>query len=489
VPRARRGADIQNILSFEKDYPRARIVRLEQNYRSTETILRAAGAVVANNEMRKGKTLWTRNPQGERIVYMESEDADAEAHFVSERIVGHLRASPGAQIAILYRANHLSRALEEKLRRYNLNYRIAGGFSFYERAEIKDLLSYLTAVMNPHDSVHIVRIVNSPPRGIGKTTLDALTDLAAERETSLWTAIEMAIGEERFPLRTVRALEAFRAMIAGFIADAAELSAAELLERIARASKYLDMLEEEGTDEALSRIENIRELLTAAAESGERGETVREFLDHAALVSDQDAFDEKAPITLMTLHTAKGLEFPIVFIVGLEDDILPHERSKENQAQFEEERRLFYVGITRAEKRLYLTRAQFRRFFGGGSFDMRSSEASPFLSEIPPELIEDVSPIKRFRRPPQFSGPTFNTPAAVGGALSRHQAAASPPATAAKGGKSAKWSMGTRVKHAKYGYGTILRVEGEGEEMKLTVSFVNFGLKKMIARYAELTTA
>jgi DNA helicase-2/ATP-dependent DNA helicase PcrA len=416
---------------------------------------------------------------------MEAEDADAEALYVSERILEHRRATPKAHIAVLYRANFLSRAFEEKLRRYNVDYRIVGGFSFYERAEIKDLVAYLTVAMNPHDSVHLLRIINSPPRGIGKATIDSLEDLAVEREASIWTAIEAAIREERFPTRTLRSLESFHALISEYIRSIEELPVAALLERIAQTSKYLEMLQEEGTEEALSRIENIRELLTAAAESEERGETLREFLDHAALVSDQDAYDEKAPITLMTLHTAKGLEFPIVFIVGLEDDVLPHSRSKESHAQLEEERRLFYVGITRAEQKLYLTRAQFRRFFGGGSFDMRAGGPSPFLDEIPADLLDDVSPGKRFRKPVlPYAGPTFNTPAAMTRALG------APPASAATSTKprkpSSKWTSGTRVKHAKYGFGTVLRVEGEGDDMKLTVSFVNHGLKKMIARYAEL---
>jgi DNA helicase-2/ATP-dependent DNA helicase PcrA len=440
--------------------------------------------------MRKGKTLWTENPKGELIALMEGEDADAEALFVSEKILEHRRATPDAHIAILYRANFLSRALEEKLRRYNVDYRIVGGFSFYERAEIKDLIAYLTVALNPHDSVHLLRIINSPPRGIGKATIDSLEDLAVERETSVWSAIEMAIREDRFPTRTIRSLESFHALISEYIRSIAELTPAALLERIATTSKYLEMLDEEKTDEALSRIENIRELLTAAAESEERGETLREFLDHAALVSDQDEFDEKAPITLMTLHTAKGLEFPIVFIVGMEDDILPHSRSKESKAQLEEERRLFYVGITRAERKLYLTRAQFRRFFGGGSFDMRAGEPSPFLDEIPADLLDDVSPGKRFRKPvTPYGRPTFNSPSAVSKALGGSESrSAAPVATSSPKGRkpSSKWMSGTRVKHPKYGYGTVLRVEGEGEDMKLTVSFINFGLKKMIARYAEL---
>src|SRR5215510_2766982 len=224
-----RGADIQNILSFEKDFPRVRIIKLEQNYRSTKNILAAASAVVANNEMRKGKTLWTQNPSGDLITYMEASDAEAEAMYVADRILYHQKADPAAHIAVLYRTNFLSRIVEEKLRRYNMKYRIVGGFSFYERAEIKDMISYLTVALNPEDSVNLMRIINVPVRGIGKTTTDALSDLAVERETSLWGAIEIAVQEQTLPGRTLRGLEAFHKLVADFVGAAAELSTAELL--------------------------------------------------------------------------------------------------------------------------------------------------------------------------------------------------------------------------------------------------------------------
>jgi DNA helicase-2/ATP-dependent DNA helicase PcrA len=479
-----RGADIQNILSFEKDYPRVRTVRLEQNYRSTKTILAAAGAVVAKNEMRKGKTLWTQNPQGELIAYLEAADADEEAMFVAERIIAHAKAQPHDHVAVLYRTNFLSRVLEEKLRRYNMKYRMVGGFSFYERAEIKDMISYLTVSLNPHDSVNVMRVINVPPRGIGKTTTDALSDLAVERETSLWGAIDIAVKEQTFPGRTLRGLEAFHKLVTDFVGAAQELSNTELLERIVNSSKYLDMLQEEGTEESESRIENIRELLTAAQESHERGESLRDFLDHAALVTDQDSYDEKAAITLMTLHTAKGLEFPIVFIMGLEDGLFPHSRALNEGRDLEEERRLFYVGMTRAERKLYLTSAKYRRYFG--NMDQQVSEPSRFLSEVPAELVEEVG--ERRRKPaPTYSGTSYNSVDAVMRVLPGVSRPAAPAPGKRPGGKSAgKWVMGTRVRHAKYGTGTILRTEGEGDDMKLTISFMSHGLKKMIAKYAEL---
>jgi len=477
-----RGADIQNILSFEKDYPKVRVIRLEQNYRSTKNILAAASTVVANNEQRKGKTLWTQNPQGELISYLEAADSDEEAMYVADRILSHAKAQPLDRIAVLYRTNFLSRVLEEKLRRYNMKYRIVGGFSFYERAEIKDMISYLTVALNPDDSVNLMRIINVPVRGIGKTTTDALSDLAVERETSLWGALGLAISEQRMPGRTLRGLETFHKMMTDFVEAAGELSTPELLERIVNTSKYVEMLQEEGSEESETRSENIRELLTAAVESAERSESLRDFLDHAALVSDQDAYDEKAPVTLMTLHTAKGLEFPVVFITGLEEGLFPHSRSIDEGRDLEEERRLFYVGMTRAEQKLYLSSARFRRYFG--NMDQQVSEPSRFLSEIPADLIEDVS--ERRRKPAvSYSGNTYNSVNAVLKALPT-PGTASPPAV--KGGRKnpGKWTMGTRVRHPKYGNGTILRTEGDGEDMKLTISFMNHGLKKMIAKYAEL---
>src|SRR5215467_8988090 len=482
-----RGADIQNILSFEKDFPRVRIIKLEQNYRSTKNILAAASAVVANNELRKGKTLWTQNPSGELLSYMEAADAEEEAMYVAERILYHQKSDPSARIAVLYRTNFLSRILEEKLRRYHMKYQIVGGFSFYERAEIKDMISYLTVSLNPHDSVNLLRIVNSPPRGIGKTTTDTLEELAIDRGTSIWNAIEIAIQEARLAMRTIRALEAFYRMVAEFVQGVEELSISALLDKIVRSTKYIEMLQEDGTEEALSRIENIRELLTAAEESHERGERLREFLDHAALVSDQDTYDERSPIALMTLHTAKGLEFPVVFIMGLEEGLFPHSRSIMEAPQLEEERRLFYVGMTRAENKLYLTSARFRRYFG--NMDQQVSEPSRFLAEIPEELIEEVG--ERRRKPAvKFEGTSYDTVDAVmkilGGGDKKPVPSFKPEVKKKPAGT---WTLGTRVKHAKYGYGTILRTEGSGDDLKLTVSFISYGLKKMIAKYAELEIA
>jgi DNA helicase-2/ATP-dependent DNA helicase PcrA len=335
--------------------------------------------------------------------------------------------------------------------------------------------------------VHILRVINTPPRGIGRTALDAIEELAIKRETSVWDAIGIALREQLLPGRILRPLEAFYKMMTDFVEAASELAAADLLLRIANSSKYMEVLQEEGTEEALSRIENIRELITAAHESQQRGESLREFLDNASLVSDQDAYDEKAPITLMTLHTAKGLEFPIVFIMGLEDGLFPHSRSLEEGRDLEEERRLFYVGMTRAEQQLYLTFARYRRYFG--NMEQQVSEPSRFLAEIPAELIDGIA---AGRRPstPAYDGPAHKTVDAVMRVLGSGAPPAVPSRSGPKGARKSggAWTMGTRVKHPKFGNGTILRTEGEGDDLKLTISFMHHGLKKMIAKYAELET-
>ena len=480
-----RGADIQNILSFEKDYPNTQIVRLEQNYRSTKTILAAAGAVVANNEDRKGKELWTENSSGEKIMFFEARDPDQEAAHVAERIMGERGAGPERHIAVLYRTNFLSRVLEEMFQRFDIPYRVVGGLSFYERAEIKDLLSYLTAILNPNDSVHLMRIINTPTRGIGRTTIDALLDMAAQREVSLWEAVGITIGGDGLALRSRRALGAFHELMTDFLESADQMSGIDLLQRVIEKSRYVEVLQQEGTEEALSRIDNIRELLTAAEESTARGESLRDFLDNAALVSDQDDYDERAPVTLMTLHTAKGLEFSVVFIIGMEDGLFPHNRSLTERTSLEEERRLFYVGMTRAEERLYLSASRYRRTFG--TMDPMISEVSRFLEEIPAELIEGLDVSLPLRAEPRerttYSGETYNTVNAVQEFL---KSQGPPPRAKGRGGGTRRWKQGTRVKHPKFGVGTILRMEGAGDDAKLTVSFSNYGLKKMIAKYASL---
>ncbi len=672
-----RGADIRNILEFEKDFPNARIVRLEQNYRSTQIILEAAGAVVANNIRRKGKKLWTERQGGSLIGYYEAPDGENEALFIANKIQAFLRSmsssetqNPGG-VAVLYRTNSQSRLVEEALRRYNISYTMVGGFSFYERAEIKDLLGYLRLIRNPHDSMALQRVINTPARGIGKTTLETLERLALETNSSTWDATAAAIKSRLIPTRALMALESFRQLIldaqammdpdfAGKLAaDVAESRAddadtgfgfgaaatdsekpasedqlggdpdqmhllnashfshdpgraietsggqevsghdfsraatghqnggalapeeqnvgrvpavpnlgpgneaptgnepapekesgfrspgdsatlPELIRFIIDRSGYIKALETEGTPEAFSRIENLKELANAAHDAEERGETLAEFLDHAALASDTDKFDPNARVTLMTLHAAKGLEFPLVFLAGLEEGLFPHSRTLSSPEELEEERRLCYVGMTRAMNTLILTRAHYRRRYGADVPE--ASVPSRFLEEVPPQLIENLG-----SRNPGWSTPAYSsaygsgrnfqragaepahfnyedesqeTPLAAAPAFSSRQgtppkgkSAQAPPEHSVDniarffGGKSgaagsrpfARPNMniptpngasglrkGQRVMHSKYGEGTVLMREGDGEDAKLTVLFAHHGMKKLMEKFANL---
>ncbi|MFN0170141.1 MAG: ATP-dependent helicase [Bryobacteraceae bacterium] len=517
-----RGADIRNILDFERDYRNALVIRLEQNYRSTKTILAAAGAVVANNTERKGKTLWTDAGAGENVSLYAGFDAENEALFIADTIDGILRKDPGEHIAILYRTNSQSRQIEEALRRYGRNYKVVGGFSFYQRSEIKDILSYLKVAASPQDSISLLRIINTPARGIGKTTVEQIERYALTKELSVWSAVEQMVDEQQFAARAHAALAAFRSLIRDLAAMAAERPPHELIKHLLERSGYRRMLEQENTDESRGRVENLDEMLNAALEASERGETLSDFLDHAALVADADQVDERIQVNLLTLHNAKGLEFPIVFLAGMEEGLFPHVRSLDSNALLEEERRLCYVGMTRAEKKLYLTWARYRRRFGGG--EQERSIRSRFIKEVPPHLVAEVNPseptvaqvdltaerhqVRESVRRNLYTGKTYNSLenisqfftdrgksfAAPGNAAAEKPAAAAsfspkPPAAAASTAAPAK-KAGTRpgnvINHPKYGRGTIVRREGDGEDAKLTVSFPGHGLKKLIAKYAGL---
>jgi DNA helicase II / ATP-dependent DNA helicase PcrA len=684
-----RGADIRNILEFEKDFPNAHIVRLEQNYRSTQIILEAAGAVVANNLRRKGKKLWTDRQGGSHIGYYEAPDGENEALFIADRIQTFLRQinsseaeNPGeGHCAVLYRTNSQSRLVEEALRRYNIRYTMVGGFSFYERAEIKDLLGYLRLVRNPHDSMALQRVINTPARGIGKTTLETLERLALETGVSTWDALAAAIANRLIPTRALMALDSFRQLIldaqammdpdfagklsadvaasedadTGFEFGAADssnpkeesakapdttfdfggnedqlplLNAAsfspfaeapkrpflkmprqdagvpqvsplrpgidlppssepervegfrapgdaatlpELIRFLIDRTGYIKALEAEGSPEAFSRIENLKELANAAHDAETRGETLAEFLDHAALASDTDQFDPDARVTLMTLHAAKGLEFPLVFLAGLEEGLFPHSRTLNNPEELEEERRLCYVGMTRAMNTLILTRANYRRRYGNDAPEM--SIPSRFLEEVPSQLIENLSSRNgalsasgygsRYgsgygsgRRPGttgDFEGRHYNyedesqdTPRATTGSgkfgspakggssrpfVASWMKAKTPPQAPSPshesapkeegaethsidniarffGGKAGAvqpgqytnprpiqpegptgasgLGKGQRVRHSKYGDGTVLYREGDGEDAKVTVMFTRHGMKKLVEKFANL---
>jgi len=642
-----RGADIRNILEFEGDFPEAKIVRLEQNYRSTQSILEAASAVVANNVRRKGKTLWTSRQGGAKVGYYEAPDGENEALFAADAINRYVKqaAENGgtARAAVLYRTNAQSRLFEEAMRRYQLKYHVVGGFSFYERAEIKDMISYLKVIQNPDDSISLLRVINTPARGIGKTTIETIERLALEAGLSLWGATGEAISRQLLPARAMAALKNFRDLIAdghamlagtfvkrveetasvdarteaaelrsartgdhpnepksgllgtpgeapvptgansdtdfdpahfsfdfgaeeqssgedlcgdgalprprrgeappphdllgdaassneaveGFRAPGAAANTAEILKFLIDRTGYIKQLEDEDTPEAYSRIENLHELVNAAKDSRDRGETLGQFLDHAALVSEADQYDEHAQITLMTLHAAKGLEFPLVVLAGMEEGLFPHSRTLLEPDSIEEERRLCYVGMTRAMDTLILSRAVYRRRYGT---DMpEASVPSRFLEEVPLQLVEDLgrprvatgrvgtgaSPVRAERSSaarvhysyededqsaswnparvkPKPSRPlqTYNSIdniaeffASRGKKFTRPRMPVEEP-TGKRG-----FRPGQRVKHPKYGEGTVYQREGDGEDAKITVQFPRFGLKKLVEKYAQLERA
>ena len=683
-----RGADIKNILDFEKDFPETKTIRLEQNYRSTQMILEGASAVVAQNTQRKGKNLWTAREGGSLIGYYEAPDGENEALFIADRVNKYLReAGSGEDLprcAVLYRTNSQSRLVEEALRRYQIQYHMVGGFSFYDRAEVKDIISYMKLVQNTDDSIALGRVVNSPPRGIGKTTMETLERMALTTGISTWDAIGRAIEGRLLPARALTALASFRRLIEdaramlgaefaeklasdvrGDVAtsgleegdgdigfDPAEFGAVsnveedeafppvegngadtsfdtsfnfgfdfgpseevstiaaenattpaaeadavsfnpfapvvlksspklkrsaadarssapdesaaervmaderpafrkpgeaatlpELIKFLNDRSGYIRALEEEATPESFSRIENLKELANAAQDAQERGETLAEFLDHAALVSDADSYSAEARVTLMTLHAAKGLEFPLVFLAGMEEGLFPHSRTFTDPVGLEEERRLCYVGMTRAMDTLVMTRARYRRRYGS---DMpEASVASRFLEEVPSRLVEDLgSPAQR----PAWSssyGTQYGSVAARGSGYEegeRHysyededqsgdRGVAARANGAGRGGSGAGSSMdniasffarrgqnvpglnagqkpgqrfsrpkldipeptgktglkqGARVRHPKYGEGTVFRREGDGDDAKITVQFQQHGVKKLVERFAQL---
>ena len=631
-----RGADIRNILEFEKDFPEAKIIRLEQNYRSTQNILQAASAVVANNVRRKGKNLWTSRHGGTKIGYYEAPDGENEALFAADRIAKYFREATEhgetPRAAVLYRTNSQSRLFEEAMRRYGLKYHVVGGFSFYERSEIKDMISYLKVILNPDDSISLLRVVNTPARGIGKGTIDTLEHLALETGQSLWGAVGEAVKRQLLPPRAVASLKSFRqliedarAMMAGTFADqldqsaapksspetsgapepAAEavesidseenatafdptefgnfsfdfgaaadeselsseievvpsdeksdaqqsasappkekeetdsfpvptVSTADILKFLIDRTGYIKLLEEEDTPEAFSRIENLRELVNAAMDSRDRAETLDQFLDHAALIADTDDYDERAQITLMSLHAAKGLEFPLVFLSGLEEGLFPHSRTMLVPEDIEEERRLCYVGMTRAMDQLVLTRAVYRRRYGTDLPE--ASVPSRFLEEVPGPLIEELGTSRARASTGTFGRPTGRSRVSEdsgsthysyededqsaswhAGDASRDSARTSKATAAARAYNSIEniaeffasrgkkftvpkapveeptgkrgFRPGQRVRHPKYGEGTVYQREGEGEEAKITVQFPRFGLKKLVEKYAQLERA
>lgn len=505
-----RGANIRNILDFERDFPGAVTIRLEQNYRSTKSILEGASSVVAHNTERIGKWLWTEAGEGEKITLYEAPDAENEALFIADTIENRLARNPQDRVAVLYRTNAQSRQIEEALRRYGRKYVVVGGFSFYQRAEVKDVVAYLKVLVSPQDSVSLQRIINTPARGIGRTTVEQVEQYAQAHKISLWLALEQMLEEHAFPGRAEAALAAFHRMMKTLAAQVDARPGVETLRAVLENTGYRKGLEDEATEEARGRLANLDELLNAAADASERGETLRDFLDHAALQSDADNLDERATVSLLTMHNAKGLEFPIVFIAGLEEGLFPHSRSLLSETAMEEERRLCYVGMTRAEKKLYLTWARYRRRFGGGQPEQ--SIHSRFLKEVPLKLLETVRGdqghvdlqaerylVRESARKNLYTGKTYNSvenirqfftergmPAPQGLQAPPAAAAVKPVSSQAAPLNRKKVGPGSTVEHAKYGRGTVMRLEGSGDDTKLTVSFPGYGLKKLVAKYAGI---
>jgi len=495
-----RGARAGNLKRFTEDFPGAKIIRLEENYRSTQTILDAAAAVVENNSDRLGKNLRATLDSGDRLRFFEASDSVAEAEFICGELSSMVRGVSDARVAVLYRTGAQSRSFEEVLRRLGIRHRVVGGFSFYERAEVRDALAYLRLLVHPEDDVALLRVLNVPPRGIGATTVAALETRARETGQALWDVI----GDSNFLIgkKAAGALSYFRKLIEDLKQERKNLTSARLIERVLGQTGYLDWIEQQDNLEHTSRAENLRELSNAVAEATDQGQTLEEMLDQAALVSDADEYEEDVAVSLMTLHSAKGLEFDAVFLAGLEEGVLPHSRSFDDAGGIEEERRLFYVGMTRAKRSLVLSRARYRRSYG--SEGMRASLPSRFLAEIPSDLIEaaagsesEPGETRRYEADPEFSqddrnlssrspyrSPVFRRQAP---ARSSHQQRAARPSRIAH--RSGDPLVGTRVRHSQFGLGTIIEVEGEGEDRRLTVSFQDYGPKKLLERYANLQLA
>jgi DNA helicase-2/ATP-dependent DNA helicase PcrA len=484
-----RGADITNILRFENDFPGAHIVKLEQNYRSTQNILDAATAVVSRNVQRKAKRLWTQQPRGNLITVYVAEDAGDEAAFVAREIEYYLREGVRG-LAVLYRTNFQSRQFEEALRRRSISYRLIGSVSFYQRKEVRDALAYLRVLLNPDDDVSLGRILNEPPRGLGSTTRNRLVEMASERRLSLWNAIRLAVEERMFPARAHLALQEFLDIFAACRIDEGQPALHDTLKALLERSGYIAALQKEDSEESAGRLGNLQELLTVAKEHERSDESVQDFLDQAALHADTDDLDESADVTLMTLHNAKGLEFPVVFLAGMEEGLFPHSRSIAGN-DLEEERRLCYVGMTRARRRLYLSYSRRRRFYGRDSDELNLP--SRFLHEIPPELIEPNVSTRGYDHHPRqlgvssliqpqrtrrtFEGPTYNSVESIRQVLEEKQQ---------KPQQAGAIVSGSRILHEKFGEGRVLQVELSGDDLKVTVLFPGVGIKKLLQSYANL---
>jgi DNA helicase-2/ATP-dependent DNA helicase PcrA len=503
-----RGADLRNILDFEQDFGDARIVRLEQNYRSTQIILDAASAVISQNRNRKDKRLWTERQGGSKILYYRANDELEEADFIVRTVKLARSADVEATVAVLYRTNSQSRAIEDSLMRESVPYKIIGGVRFYERKEIKDALAYMKLVMNPHDDVSMRRVINVPTRGIGKGVMDSLQAidpdavladapplLAAGLQEissarSLWAKMVYAIDAGKVTARAVAALRSFRDMIVSLAHAARQEPVSITIGKMLNESGYLKDLRDENTEEANERIENLMELVSAAREYETRDPeaSLGGFVDRLSLLSeaDEESGTREARVWLMSMHAAKGLEFPTVVIAGLEEGLFPHSRSAESDEELEEERRLCYVGLTRAQSHLVLTSAARRRVFG----EYKSNEPSRFLDEIPAELVERLSPVHSSSHG-SFSHSHYEFRTNPYASKGRGRAREVEPAYAYESEDQSASGMraGMRVRHAQFGVGNVIAVEEHNDDLKVTVRFNSVGVKKLLAKYAKLVPA
>lgn len=484
-----RGADITNILTFEKDYPEARVIKLEQNYRSTKRILEAANHVIENNISRKPKKLWTENQTGEKINIYIGDNEHSEAYFIVEKIMeGRNKGRNYRDFAILYRTNAQSRVIEEVLVKSNIPYVIFGGTKFYDRKEIKDILAYLRLISNPDDDISLRRIINVPKRGIGQTTVEKIADYAAQHEISMYQAIRQA-DQIGLSSRATSSVQKFADQIAQFSQMTDYLSVTELTEEVLEKTEYRLSLLKENTLESRSRLENIDEFLSVTMEFEKNNEdkTLLAFLTDLALIADIDSMNEEAEddtVMLMTMHSAKGLEFPVVVIAGMEEGIFPHNRALMDEPEMEEERRLAYVGITRAEEELYLTAARMRTLYGRTMMN----EPSRFLDEIPEGIVERLGDMRagggRELRSPSWAAASGGSSGLSPSSFRRAQRLQQP----AQGADlSLDWQAGHKVKHGKWGIGTVVAVKGQGEDLELNIAFPQpVGVKKLLAKFAPI---
>ncbi len=483
-----RGADITNILSFENDYPSSTTIKLEQNYRSTKTILQAANQVINNNRNRKPKNLWTENQQGDNIACFIGDTEHDEAYFVVGKIKELMKEHDYklTDMAILYRTNAQSRVIEELLVKSNINYNIVGGTKFYDRKEIKDLLAYLRVVANPDDDISLRRIINVPKRGIGATTIEKIADFAGSQGISIFQAL-LEVEQMGLAKGTTNKLVEFIDQLRGWVQLEEYLSVTELVEELLEKTGYREMLKAEKTIEAQARLENIDEFLSVTKEFENRSDdkSLVAFLTDLALIADIDSVDEddqdqkdSERVLLMTLHSAKGLEFPIVFLIGMEEGVFPHSRSLFEEEEMEEERRLAYVGITRAEQRLYLSCAKMRTLFGRTN----TNPQSRFIKEIPSDVLESLN---EQAEPPAWGRTSRPSPTAA--PQRQRMMTPSRPQMTTTGGDQFSWQVGDKAEHKKWGVGTVVSMKGSGESVELDIAFPQpIGIKRLAAKFAPI---